>query len=140
MLSVDKAIEALKENNIRITPQRLEIMHILSKDNKHWSVDDIYKILNANMPSVSITTVYNNINLFCEIDLVKEIQFGEGLSMYEWKKEAHYHILCKSCGEMVDVWYPALKEVETVAESISKFHIKSHNLQFYGICKECEKA
>ncbi|WP_445486678.1 Fur family transcriptional regulator [Niallia sp. 03133] len=137
MLSVDKAIKILKENNIRLTPQRIELIHILSTGNKHWTVDEIYQILNESMPSVSITTVYNNIKLFCELDLVKEIQFGEGLSKYEWKKEDHYHIVCNSCGEMKDVWYPELKEVEVFAESISKFHISSHNLQFYGICKEC---
>jgi len=91
------------------------------------------------MPSVSITTVYNNINLFCELGLVKEIQFGEALSKYEWKKEDHYHIVCSECGEMVDVWYPALKEVEVFAQSISKFDISSHNLQFYGTCSNCEQ-
>lgn len=139
MFSVDRAKTALKENNIRLTPQRMELIEILSNDNKHWTVDELHQLLNARMPSVSITTVYNNINLFCQINLVKEIQFGEGLSKYEWKKEDHYHIVCNECGNIVDVWYPALKEVEVFAESISKFHINSHNLQFYGICTECKE-
>lgn len=139
MLSIEKAIQALKEKNIRLTPQRHELINILSKGNKHWTVEDLYQLLNESMPSVSITTVYNNIKLFCEIGLVKEIQFGESLSKYEWKKEDHYHIVCSNCGEMVDVWYPALKEVELFAQSISKFNISSHNLQFYGTCRNCEQ-
>lgn len=137
MLSVDMAIKSLKEKKIRLTPQRLELINILSQGNKHWTVEELYHILNERMPSVSITTIYNNINLFCELEIVKEIQFGESLSKYEWKKQDHYHIVCKSCGEMVDVWYPTLKEVEAVAESISKFQVRSHNLQFYGVCSQC---
>ncbi|MDK8639157.1 Fur family transcriptional regulator [Niallia taxi] len=139
MLSIENAVQTLKEKNIRLTPQRHELINILSKGNKHWTVEELYQLLNESMPSVSITTVYNNINLFCELGLVKEIQFGEALSKYEWKKEDHYHIVCSKCGEMVDVWYPALKEVEVFAQSISKFDISSHNLQFYGTCSNCEQ-
>jgi len=139
MISGDMAIKILKKKNIRLTPQRLELINILSQGNKHWTAEELYHILNERMPSVSITTIYNNINLFCELDIVKEIQFGEGLSKYEWKKKDHYHIVCKLCGDMVDVWYPTLKEVEAVAESISKYKIRSHNLQFYGVCSQCEK-
>ncbi|TRZ35784.1 transcriptional repressor [Niallia circulans] len=139
MLSIENAVQSLKEKNIRLTPQRHELINILSKGNKHWTVEELYQLLNESMPSVSITTVYNNINLFCELGLVKEIQFGESLSKYEWKKEDHYHIVCSECGEMVDVWYPALKEVEVFAQSISKFNISSHNLQFYGTCSNCEQ-
>ncbi|GKU81791.1 Fur family transcriptional regulator [Niallia sp. NCCP-28] len=139
MLSVDMAMKALKEKKIRLTPQRLELINILSQENKHWTVEELYHILNERMPSVSITTIYNNINLFCELEMVKEIQFGESLSKYEWKKRDHYHIVCKACGDIVDVWYPTLKEVETVAESISKFQISSHNLQFYGVCSQCSE-
>ncbi|KAB7667553.1 transcriptional repressor [Bacillus sp. B1-b2] len=138
MLSIEKAKHLLKEQNIRLTPQRLELMNILSQENKHWTVDEIYKLLNEKMPSVSITTVYNNIHLFAELNLVKEIQFGEGLSKYEWKKSDHYHIVCSECQEIVDIWYPTLKEVEVFAKSISKFNITSHNLQFYGICEHCQ--
>ena len=139
MLSIEKAKTLLKEQNIRLTPQRLEIINILSKKDKHWTVDEIYQLLNEKMPSVSITTVYNNVHLFVELELVKEIQFGEGLSKYEWKKGDHYHIVCSICGEIVDIWYPTLREVEVFAKSISKFHISSHNLQFYGICDQCQK-
>jgi len=139
MLSIENTVQTLKEKNIRLTPQRHELINILSKGNKHWTVEELYQLLNESMPSVSITTVYNNINLFCELGLVKEIQFGEALSKYEWKKEDHYHIVCSECGEMVDVWYPALKEVEVFAQSISKFDISSHNLQFYGTCSNCEQ-
>ncbi|AYV65492.1 transcriptional repressor [Niallia circulans] len=140
MLSIERAKNLLKEKNIRLTPQRLELINILSKDNKHWTVDEIYHVLNENMPSVSITTVYNNVHLFTELQLLKEIQFGEGLSKYEWKKEEHYHIVCSDCGEIVDIWYPTLREVEAFAKSISKFHISSHSLQFYGTCEQCSKA
>jgi len=140
MLSIEMAKNLLQERNIRLTPQRLELIDMLSKENRHWTVEELYQLLNEKMPSVSITTVYNNVHLFVDIGLVKEIQFGEGLSKYEWKKSDHYHIVCSECGEIVDIWYPTLKEVESFAKSISKFQISSHNLQFYGICNQCQNG
>jgi len=140
MLSIEMAKNLLQERNIRLTPQRLELIDMLSKENRHWTVEELYQLLNEKMPSVSITTVYNNVHLFVDIGLVKEIQFGEGLSKYEWKKSDHYHIVCSECGEIVDIWYPTLKEVESFAKSISKFQISSHNLQFYGICNQCQSG
>lgn len=138
MLTLVKAKQLLKENNIRLTPQRLHLLNILSKENEHWTIEDLYQLMNKEMPSVSITTVYNNIHHFVKLGIVKEIQFGEGLSKYEWKKEDHYHIVCKKCGVIVDIWYPTLKEVEHFATSISKYNISSHNLEFYGFCQTCK--
>jgi len=138
-MSIEKAILTLKKRNIRLTPQRLELLIIFSKENKHWTVEKLYNLIYETMPTVSVTTIYKNIKLFCEIGLIKEIQFGESLSKYEWKQEDHYHVVCSKCEEIVELYYPSLKEVEIFAESISKYNISSYKLQFYGICNKCDQ-
>jgi len=41
MLSIENAVQTLKEKNIRLTPQRHELINILSKGNKHWTVEEL---------------------------------------------------------------------------------------------------
>jgi Fur family peroxide stress response transcriptional regulator len=135
---MENIIAILKKENIRVTPQRQEMIAILKNTNDHFTAEEIYQILVKQFPSVSIATVYNNLKLFIKLGFVQELQFGEGLSKYEWINEEHYHIICTSCGKIEDFYYPQLKEVEAFAQDLSKFHINKHDLQFYGICKECK--
>lgn len=134
-----KIIERLKKENIRITPQRQEMISILKDSKEHMTAEDIYKKLVKQFPSVSIATVYNNLKLFVNLGFVGELQFGEGLSKFEWIDKEHYHIICTNCGKIEDFYYPQLKEVESFAQELSKFKIKHHHLLFYGICKECSE-
>lgn len=136
---MDKVIEKLKKDNIRITPQRQEMILILKNSQEHVTADEIYKKLVKQFPSVSIATVYNNLKLFVNIGFVKELQFGEGLSKFEWLEKDHYHIICSDCGKIEDFYYPQLKEVESFAKDLTKFNIKKHHLLFYGLCKNCSK-
>jgi Fur family peroxide stress response transcriptional regulator len=137
LMEMEKIISLLKKEQIRITPQRQEMISILKKSKQHWTAEEIFNELGRQFSSVSITTVYNNLKLFVKMGIVEELQFGEGLSKFEWKGEEHYHIICSSCGKIEDFYYPQLKEVEAFAQDLSKFKIKNHQLQFYGICNDC---
>jgi Fur family transcriptional regulator, peroxide stress response regulator len=134
---MEKVTEKLKKENIRITPQRQEMISILKGTKQHFTAEDIYQKLIKQFPSVSIATVYNNLKLFVKLGFVNELQFGEGLSKFEWIDKDHYHIVCSSCGKIEDFYYPQLKEVESFAQDLSKFKIKNHHLLFYGFCQEC---
>ncbi|MEN8212400.1 MAG: transcriptional repressor, partial [Thermodesulfobacteriota bacterium] len=59
----DIIIQKLRDNNHKITPQRLAIVDILSKGSGHPSVEDIYSQLNHDFPTMSLATVYRNILL-----------------------------------------------------------------------------
>ena len=134
---MERVIDKLKKENIRITPQRQEMISILKGTKHHFTAEDIYQKLIKQFPSVSIATVYNNLKLFVSLGLVNELQFGEGLSKFEWIENDHYHIVCSDCGKIEDFHYPQLKEVESFAQDLSKFKIKNHHLLFYGLCQEC---
>lgn len=135
---MEKTLALLKKENIRITPQRQEMISILKDEKRHLTVEEIYQELEKHYSSVSITTVYNNLKLFIKLGLVMEMQFGEGLSKFEWIDKEHYHIICTSCGKIEDFYYPPLKEIEAFAQDLCKFNINNHHLQFYGICSDCD--
>lgn len=58
-------IATLQKHNLKVTPQRLEIVDILYK-NGHMSIDDLYTSLRGKFPSLSLATIYKNINTMCE--------------------------------------------------------------------------
>lgn len=132
-----EAMDTLKGSGVRITPQRHAILEYLIGTMSHPTADEIYKALEGKFPNMSVATVYNNLRVFKEVGLVKELTYGDSSSRFDWNTTHHYHIICQECGKIVDFAYPGLDEVETLAEHVTGFDVSHHRMEIYGTCKEC---
>lgn len=140
-MQLKSALDTLKTTGVRITPQRHAILEYLIESMSHPTADDIYKALEHKFPNMSVATVYNNLRVFRESGLVKELTYGDNASRFDFVTSKHYHIICESCGKIVDFHYPGLDEVEHLAAHVTGFKVNSHRLEVYGTCPECaEKA
>lgn len=137
---IQDAIATLKESGVRITPQRHAILEYLIATMKHPTADDIYKALEDKFPNMSVATVYNNLRVFKKVGLVKELTYGDSSSRFDYATTDHYHIICESCGKIVDFKYPGLDEVETLAEHMTGFLVNKHRMEVYGICPQCSES
>jgi len=131
------ALDTLKESGVRITPQRHAILEYLINTMSHPTADEIYKALEGKFPNMSVATVYNNLRVFREVGLVRELTYGDSSSRFDFLTSDHYHAICQSCGKIVDFHYPGLNEVEHFASHVSGFKVSHHRLEIYGICREC---
>lgn len=138
-VQMSQAIDKLKANKIRITPQRFGVLEYLVDNDSHPTADEIYKALSERFPSMSVATVYNNLRLFTKIGFVKEMNFGDASSRFDFTTTQHYHAVCQNCGKVEDVYYPGLEDVEEVTTELTGFQVTSHRLEIYGLCSECQK-
>ena len=91
-----EALDTLKETGVRITPQRHAILEYLIDSMSHPTADDIYKSLEGKFPNMSVATVYNNLRVFREVGLVKELTFGDASSRFDFVTTHHYHVICEN--------------------------------------------
>ncbi|HZH61743.1 MAG TPA: peroxide-responsive transcriptional repressor PerR [Metabacillus sp.] len=133
------ALDTLKQTGVRITPQRHAILEFLVDSMTHPTADDIYKALEGKFPNMSVATVYNNLRVFREVGLVKELTYGDASSRFDFVTSDHYHVICESCGKIVDFSYPGLDEVEALAAHVTGFKVSHHRMEIYGLCNSCEK-
>ncbi|MGN7408922.1 MULTISPECIES: peroxide-responsive transcriptional repressor PerR [unclassified Sporosarcina] len=133
------ALVTLKESGVRITPQRHAILEFLISSECHPTADEIYKALESDFPNMSVATVYNNLRVFRNSGLVKELTYGDASSRFDFVTHDHYHIICDECGSIVDFHHPGLEEVERLASHVTGFKVNSHRLEVYGVCPTCEK-
>ncbi|MDX8047643.1 peroxide-responsive transcriptional repressor PerR [Gracilibacillus sp. S3-1-1] len=136
---LQEAVEKLKSSGVRITPQRHAVLEFLLKAETHPTADDIYKALEGKFPNMSVATVYNNLRVFREIGLVRELTYGDSSSRFDCNTSNHYHMICENCGKIVDFHYPSLDEVEALAEQVTGFEVTHHRMEVYGVCQECKK-
>ena len=131
-------IQKLKDNGHKITPQRLAIAKILAKSKDHPSVENIHGQIERDFPTMSLATVYRNIELIKSLGEVLELGFPDGSNRYDGNKPyPHPHVICIKCKKIVD---PELDSMDKMKEEIAletNFKILSSRLDFFGICSDC---
>lgn len=127
----------LKEYDLKVTPQRVAIVEELYK-NGHMNIDDLYKKLLAKFPSISLATIYKNINAMVEKVFLSEVKIPETKSVYELVKAEHAHLSCSCCGYIEDIMLDSSDIAEQVSK-ISSFKVNSTNIVISGICSKCSK-
>ncbi|TLQ05725.1 transcriptional repressor [Pediococcus stilesii] len=139
--TIDEAIGHLKENHIRITPQRQLILEYLIEKRNHPTVETIFQAVNAKEPNLSLATVYNTLNLLVEQGLVIELTSGDDGVHYDYYGHPHFHVICVNCGKIIDVEYPEyaadLAKIDRIAAEKTGYDIIANHVEVEGICPEC---
>ena len=136
-----EAIEStLRGHGLRMTPQRLAIVRIISEDTRHPTVDQVFEAVRENFPTTSRATVYKTFELLKDIGELLEFEFSEGGNRYDAKRVGpHAHVLCDACGRMDDVEIDAAGgSLIAAADANSSFLITRQRIEFYGLCAQCQ--
>ncbi len=130
-----KYIEFLNKNSIKVTPQRLAIIELIDKHG-HISIKEIYSEIRSNFPSLSLATIYKNINTMLDGDFIKELKIVGKESKYELTKDDHSHLICKECGDVEDIDIKT-EDIILEARKNSNYDITDSTIQFFGLCPSC---
>lgn len=135
----------LKQNHLKVTPQRLAIYSYLSKTTEHPSVETIYKDLKEDYPALSLATVYKTVASLRDAHLVTEFNVGEDSHRYDANTAFHPHLICTKCHSVQDYLNPTDFENATlnnlrnqIAEK-KDFHPEAQEFNIYGLCHNCSK-
>lgn len=101
-------IDMLKKYDLKATPQRLSVLKILKK-HEHPTIDELYSQVKQEHPSVSLATVYKNLNTLQEQGLVVEINIANQKTCYDIYENEHIHIICSKCLSIKDMDFKKLK-------------------------------
>lgn len=134
-----KMVDALRENQYRITPQRLAILKVLAESKGHPSVESIYAQVKPDFPTTSLATIYKNVNVLKELGQVLELGFSDDSNRYDGNKPYdHPHVVCIRCKKILDPDVAALKDMTEELARQTGFAITRHRLDFFGICPDCQ--
>lgn len=134
-------INNLKNNNLKVTPQRLTIYSYLCNNHIHPSAETIYNNVKEQNPTISLATVYKTLKSLKDSGLIQEINVGEDSFRYDAQVTSHIHVICKNCGKIVD-YFPTDSFISSVQDKIANntdFNIDTNQMYFYGTCKDCSK-
>jgi len=126
----------LREHHLKATPQRLVIMDIIDTKG-HITIDKLYKMVKVKFNTISLATIYKNINNMIENKLLFEVKVPNQKSVYEIAKAPHSHLLCKSCSQVVDIDLD-MSDLEKTISKTHNFIVDQKDLIFSGTCQHCK--
>ncbi|WP_158735242.1 Fur family transcriptional regulator [Alteribacillus sp. YIM 98480] len=141
---IDRIKKQLHSQSYKLTPQREATVRVLLEhEEDHLSAEDVYLLVKEKAPEIGLATVYRTLELLNELEVVDKINFGDGVSRYDLRKEGadhfHHHLVCIECGSVDEIQEDLLGDVEKVVERDWHFKIKDHRLTFHGICHRCQE-
>ena len=100
--SIDKNF--LRENGLKPTIQRLEISKILfSQGDKHFTAEEIKKLATSKGLKISVATIYNNLNHFVKVGLLKKRQVDNNRSYFDNNVSDHFHLFDEETNTLTDI-------------------------------------
>ena len=124
----------------RYSRQREIILQAVQSHPIHPSADEVYHIVKAENPNISLGTVYRNLNYLSENGSIVKILVPNSADRFDARTDEHYHMICSKCGRVYDL--PGeLESMQRVSEEIqSKTGIQCSGIRLLveGICKNCQ--
>lgn len=130
--------EVFKEKKLKLTPQRIAVYKYLKSTKEHPSAETIYKALQPEYPTMSLATVYKALKTLVEVDLVQELNVGEGNFRYDGNTCTHSHIQCLNCGRVDDIEGFCFSNLNSEIQKHTDYEVMSNQVYFYGLCKNCK--
>lgn len=136
----------LYEHGYKLTPQRKEILQVFVENpENHLSAEEVHEILKTKDFDFGLATVYRNVELLNQLNILAKIEFGDGRTRYELssadpKTHNHHHLICLKCKKVIEFEEDLLDDLEKDISKKSNFKIVNHEVKFFGYCRECQKA
>lgn len=132
----------IKSLGLKNSQQREYVLKVLYYSKVHLTAEQILDAVRQEYHvSIGMATVYNIITLFEKMKILNAIRLEKNdTKVYELDIAAHHdHMVCLKCSKIVEF---VNDEIEHLQENIAKnndFHLISHSMILYGICKECKE-
>ena len=120
----------------RYSRQRELIYQTLLQTDEHPTAEMLYHWLKPTNPTLSLGTVYRNLNLLAEEGIVVRMPFP--VERYDARTHPHPHFRCKVCGGVYDLeGLPYDDGLDRAVEGQSGHQVERHELFFTGTCAHC---
>ncbi|ALD66786.1 Fur family transcriptional regulator [Spiroplasma cantharicola] len=138
---LNEYLKLFKSKKIKLTDVRLSMLNIIISK-KHFTINEVISMVEKDLGSVNVMSIYNNIDLFLELHLLFANTINGKQIIYEAISPQLMHIFCDNCGSLEDLESPSLaselflrfSEILT-NKDMSLEHFK---LELHGICKNCK--
>lgn len=121
----------------RNSKQRQLILDTLRSVRCHPTVEDVFQMVREKNPTISLGTVYRNLNLLAELGEILKLDLGVDSVHFDGVKQEHGHLVCRNCGQIEDLPCELSESIRSLMENDLRREMDTIYLTVTGLCKEC---
>jgi len=122
---------------LALTHQREIIFRTVYELSSHPTPEAIYDKVRAEIPSISLATVYKNVKTFVDSGLLREVSPLHGSLRVDANTDDHHHLVCTECRTVIDLENGDLEPVRLRRPLPPGFVLQRYAVEFYGLCPRC---
>ncbi|MCL5992407.1 MAG: transcriptional repressor [Bacteroidetes bacterium] len=135
--------KTLANAGLKATVQRLVILEALTDNFSHPTAESIYRQIKKKYPSISLSTVYNTLEVFRQHGLVRFVNTGSVTVRYDPVTDKHHHLFLEDSNKIEDYYNNELDRLLNKFFSKNKipnFEINDMQVQIKGRYSKYQKA
>lgn len=123
-----------------MTPQRLAVLEVIKTGPGHMTAQKVLECLQTHYPTMTIPTVYRNLQWLHDVGLVAETDLGGDCHIYEYIADNHHHhLVCVRCRRVVDLPNSFLDSLRQAVQQTYGFVPCLEHVGLLGLCPDCER-
>ena len=139
-LVTDGPAEMLRERGVQVTAQRLAVLRAVS-DAPHCTADVVAATARAHLGAISRQAVYDALGLLVDKGIIRRIEPAGHPARYEDRVgDNHHHLVCRTCGDLVDVDCAVGETPCLVPVDDGDFVVDEAEVTYWGTCPGCQAA
>jgi Fe2+ or Zn2+ uptake regulation protein len=127
--------ERFRAHGLKVTPQREAVFRALQGNHAHPTAEAVHAAVTAELPSVSLRTVYQVLNDLASMGEIHALELGTGAARFDPNVDAHHHLVCTTCGTVRDVYVDPV--AAPAGAGAAGFTVESAEVVFRGRCATC---
>lgn len=131
-------VRLCREHNLAATHQRRIIFRAVTAAPGHYSPEEVYAKVRAEIPSISLATVYKNLKTFVEAGILREVSPHHGTMRVDPTLVPHHHFVCRACKSITDIDAKLLDPVR-VRRVPPGFTVEQFRVDIVGMCDKCSR-
>jgi Fur family ferric uptake transcriptional regulator len=129
--------ELLRQRGIQVTAQRLAVLRAVSA-HPHTTADAVAETVRTEIGAISLQSVYDALSVLVAEGLLRRIQPAGSSARFEDRVgDNHHHLICRVCGEMVDIDCAVGSAPCLVAGDDRGYEIDEAEVVYWGRCPDC---
>lgn len=122
---------------LKTSKQREHILALIYNSKTHLSPEEITNGLRNDNKLSSLSSVYRILQFLETYGFLTSIETKGGKRYEIASKEHHYHIICLSCGEIMEFIDDDIRQKQFDIAKTLKCEPISDNLRLFVLCKKC---
>ena len=103
-MNKDSALKILKNNNLRLTKQRVALIsNILSDGNRHLNAESLYNEMHEKGYKISLATVYNTLHDLKKVGMLREVTVNSNHKYFDTNLSPHHHFYDEVNNILIDI-------------------------------------